>query len=174
MIPNVFSNRAEWEYAAQEPGERKPVMYPWGNKLTPKGQHRTNIWQGTFPKENTVEDGHRYLAPVDAFPPQNSYGLHNMIGNAWEWVEDWWTVDHPTAHSVDPRGPKRGTEKVKKGGSFLCHRSFCYRYRIAARYRTTPDSATLNSGMRCAMNAPPRIDFASSNDDAGEDSDDET
>jgi sulfatase modifying factor 1 len=74
-----------------------------------------------------------------------------MIGNAWEWVEDWFTVHHDTEPSVDPHGPPAGRDRVKKGGSFLCHRSFCYRYRIAARSPTTPDSATLNTGFRCAM-----------------------
>lgn len=141
---------AEWEYAAQGKVNDKATMFPWGKRLTPNGVHKTNIFQGKFPKENTGEDGFPYLAPVDAFGPQNDYGLYNMIGNAWEWVEDWWTIDHPTSHTVNPRGPRWGKEKVKKGGSFLCHRSFCYRYRTAARYATTPDSATLNSGMRCA------------------------
>jgi len=73
-----------------------------------------------------------------------------MIGNVWEWVQDWWAIDHPTELTVNPTGPSSGDEKVKRGGSFLCHRSFCYRYRTVARYKTTPDSATLNAGFRCA------------------------
>ena len=86
--------------------------------------------------------------------PQNDYGLHHMVGNVWEWVEDWWTVRHADSSIddpiVNPRGPSNGDEKVKKGGSFLCHKSFCYRYRSAARHKATPDSGTLNGGFRCA------------------------
>ena len=151
---------AEWEYAAYGSVKKRSsgAMFPWGNKFLPGGEYKANIFQGTFPEHNTVEDKYEFLAPVDAFGPQNDYDLYNMIGNAWEWVEDWFTIDHQTAsgegnYIVNPRGPLEGTEKVKKGGSFLCHRSFCYRYRIAARYATTPDSATLNSGFRCARNS---------------------
>lgn len=148
---------AEWEFAAKG-SQPKGYMFPWGNKLTPGGKHRANIWQGVFPTVNNAEDGYKYLAPVDAFGPQNDFGLYNMIGNVWEWVEDWWTTSHSTDHQVNPRGPPSGTDKVKKGGSFLCHRSFCYRYRNVARYPTTPDSATLNSGLRCAKDAPDQVD----------------
>lgn len=77
---------------------------------------------------------------MDAYPPQNDFGLYNMMGNVWEWVDNWWE---------DARG-EPPTEKVKKGGSFLCHKSYCYRYRNAARTKSTPDSATLNGGFRCA------------------------
>ena len=143
---------AEWELAARGGGAQSNV-FPWGNKLTPGGMHRANIFQGSFPTQNDVEDGHRFLAPVDAFGPQNDLGLHNMIGNAWEWVQDWWTVDHPTEMTIDPTGPPTGQEKVKRGGSFLCHRSFCYRYRVVARFKTTPDSGTQNAGFRCAKSA---------------------
>lgn len=146
---------AEWEYAASG-GSRKGHLFPWGNKLTPKDVHRANIFQGTFPTNNVVEDGYEYLSPVDSFGPQNDYGLYNMIGNAWEWVQDWHTIDHSTDDLIDPKGPKHGFEKVKKGGSFLCHRSFCYRYRTAARFRATPDSATLNAGFRCVKEASRR------------------
>jgi sulfatase modifying factor 1 len=78
------------------------------------------------------------------------HSLFDEVGNVWEWVQDWWTREHSRDHSVDPKGPPFGKEKVKKGGSFLCHRSFCYRYRNVARYATTIDSATQNSGFRCA------------------------
>ena len=170
---------AEWEFAARgkvRPSERD--MFPWGSKMMPDGptHHRMNIFQGDFPTDNTAEDGVEYLAPVDSFPPQNEYGFHHLIGNAWEWVQDWFTVNRhlylddlldesKRNHSVDvstilrdgvplnPTGPPVGRDKVKKGGSFLCHRSFCYRYRIPARYPTTPDSATYNVGFRCAMDA---------------------
>jgi len=160
---------AEWEYAAGgnrvefEEGGGAPEeaqLFPWGNDLVggPQGpdQHRANIWQGTFPKHNTEDDGYAFLGPVDAFGPQNDFGLYNMIGNAWEWVEDWYTRSRqsPTKMKKNPKGPKQGAEKLKKGGSFLCHHSYCYRYRIAARTPSTPDSATYNQGFRCAKSAP--------------------
>ena len=109
-----------------------------------------NVFQGSFPHHNTAKDGCQFLSPVGSFPAQNAYGLHDMIGNAWEWVEDWFTLDHDTRHLTDPVGPKSGRDKVKKGGSFLCHRSYCRRYRTVARFPSTPDSATLNLGFRCA------------------------
>ena len=143
---------AEWELAARG-GKTIAQIFPWGNKLTPSDEHRANIFQGTFPTENTGEDGYQFMAPVDAFGPQNELGLFNMVGNVWEWVQDWWTVHHSTELSVDPTGPTTGEEKVKRGGSFLCHRSFCYRYRTVARFKTTPDSATQNAGFRCAKTA---------------------
>lgn len=143
---------AEWELAARG-GKTIAQIFPWGNKLTPSAEHRANIFQGTFPTENTEEDGYQFMAPVDAFGPQNELGLYNMVGNVWEWVQDWWTVHHSTELSIDPTGPTTGEEKVKRGGSFLCHRSFCYRYRTVARFKTTPDSATQNAGFRCARTA---------------------
>ncbi len=116
-----------------------------------------NVFQGKFPLVPVVEDGYEFMNPVDAYEPQNEYGLHNMLGNVWEWVEDWFTTRHeeyldPRELVVNPTGPATGTDKVKKGGSFLCHQSYCYRYRVAARYYSTPDSATLNTGFRCARN----------------------
>lgn len=83
-----------------------------------------------------------------------------MIGNAWEWVEDWWTKEPSSEHTVDPKGPSRGRDKVKKGGSFLCIRSYCYRYRTVARYASTPDSATLNTGFRCARDGPENLNVS--------------
>ena len=138
---------AEWELAARG-GKTIPLIFPWGNKLVSADEHRANIFQGTFPKDNTGEDGHIYMAPVDSYGPQNDLGLYNMIGNVWEWVQDWWTVHHSTELTVNPQGPATGEEKVKRGGSFLCHRSFCYRYRTVARFKTTPDSATQNGKYR--------------------------
>lgn len=149
---------AEWETAARgpptRPGAKIPNnMFPWGNDLTPKGTHRANVFQGVFPKNNSAEDGYEFLCPVDAFGSQNAYGLYNMIGNVWEWVQDWWTIYHSTDLTINPQGPESGREKVKKGGSFLCHQSYCYRYRTIARFPSTPDSATLNVGFRCARSA---------------------
>ena len=93
---------AEWEYAAR--GKKQGRLFPWGNKMKPQGEHRMNIWQGQFPKKNTQRDGFVFSAPVDSMKPQNDYGLHHMVGNVWEWVEDWWTLEHPTAHQTNPKG----------------------------------------------------------------------
>ncbi|KAG8007887.1 Sulfatase-modifying factor 1 [Nibea albiflora] len=99
---------AEWEYACR--GGLKDRLYPWGNKLNPKGQHYANLWQGDFPNHNTGEDGYVKTSPT---------------------------------------GPPSGTDKVKKGGSYMCHKSYCYRYRCAARSQNTPDSSASNLGFRC-------------------------
>ncbi|KAJ8788167.1 hypothetical protein J1605_005466 [Eschrichtius robustus] len=88
---------AEWEYSCR--GGLQNRLFPWGNKLQPKGQHYANIWQGEFPVTNTGEDGFRGTAPVDAFPP-NGYGLYNIVGNAWEWTSDWWTIHHSVEETI--------------------------------------------------------------------------
>eukprot|EP00981_Chlorochromonas_danica_P000769 scaffold183_cov174-Ochromonas_danica.AAC.2 len=148
---------AEWEIASTGPerrSKRKLPRFPWGNALVPNGTHRMNVFQGEFPTYNSMDDGYAFTCPVTAYGPQNSYGVYNMMGNVWEWVEDWWTIDHAfeTEHVVlhNPRGPPEGKDKVKKGGSFLCHRSYCYRYRLGCRFQSTPDTASLNIGFRCA------------------------
>jgi sulfatase modifying factor 1 len=139
---------AEWEYAARGGLEQK--IYPWGDELTPDGKHLCNIWQGEFPENDTAEDGYSAPAPVNAFVP-NLYGLNTITGNAWEWCSDWF---HPSYHVAavkrNPIGPPSGTNKVMKGGSYLCHASYCNRYRVAARTSNTPDSATTNISFRCA------------------------
>ncbi|KYM94521.1 Sulfatase-modifying factor 1 [Cyphomyrmex costatus] len=141
---------AEWEVACR--GELSDRLYPWGNKLMPKNQHKANIWQGNFPTENTEEDGYKGTSPVTMFS-QNRYGLHNIVGNVWEWTADWWVIKHSSDRLINPIGPSSGSDKVKKGGSYLCHKSYCYRYRCAARSQNTPDSSAGNLGFRCAVSA---------------------
>ncbi|KAL6039846.1 hypothetical protein STEG23_031896, partial [Scotinomys teguina] len=168
---------AEWEYSCR--GGLHNRLFPWGNKLKPKGQHYANIWQGEFPVTNTGEDGFQGTAPVDAFPP-NGYGLYNIVGNAWEWTSDWWTVHHSVEETLNPKGPTSGKDRVKKGGSYMCHKwlehsgsvlavhkeAFCSLllprifawYRCAARSQNTPDSSASNLGFRCAADHLPTVD----------------
>ena len=138
---------AEWEYAAR--GGLVQKKFPWGDELTPDGGHRCNIWQGQFPDYNSLEDGYLGTAPVKSFKP-NDFGLYNMSGNIWEWCNDWFSKDfHKTGPRKNPAGPQKGESKVMRGGSFLCHQSYCNRYRVAARSSNTMDSSTSNMGFRC-------------------------
>ncbi len=140
---------AEWEYAAR--GGKDGLRYPWGNELKPGGKHRCNIWQGRFPEEDTGEDGHTGTAPARSFP-SNGFGLYNMMGNTWDWVSDWFCPRHSrSGPQSNPHGPSGGTEKVIRGGSFLCHESYCNRYRNSARTKVTPDSTTCHLSFRCAL-----------------------
>lgn len=142
---------AEWERAAR--GGIEDMRYAWGNELTPNNQHLCNIWQGTFPEGNTKEDGYIGTAPVMSFPP-NPYNLYNISGNVWEWCADWFSPDHHINSSKEnPTGPTTGQARVMRGGSYLCHESYCNRYRVAARSANTPDSSTGNLGFRCARDA---------------------
>jgi sulfatase modifying factor 1 len=178
----------EWEYAAR--GGKAGRTYPWGQALLTgarRATHRANIWQGAFPYNNTAEDGHAWAAPAGAFPPQNGWGLRDMIGNAWEWTATPWCAAGaaaaaarkaaraarlPWAPSARPADPpdcaaltpaQRAAQAadageidyVKKGGSFMCHESYCFRYRTAARHKNTANSAAYNLGFRCAYDALP-------------------
>ncbi|MGC4190985.1 MAG: formylglycine-generating enzyme family protein [Thermomicrobiales bacterium] len=137
---------AEWEYAARGGTEATPFW--WGADLIPNGKHAMNVWQGQFPQKNTVADGYLGTAPARTYTP-NPFGLFNVTGNVWEWCADWFS---PTYYAESPQGnppgPASGTARVMRGGSYLCHRSYCNRYRVDSRSSNTPDSTAGNIGFR--------------------------
>jgi len=146
---------AEWEYAAR--GGLAGKRMPWGDELEPDGKHRCNVWQGEFPQKNSAADGYIGTAPAKSFPA-NGFGLYNCSGNVWEWVGDWFepkwrarqeVLDNPTGPHGKPLGKE--AQKMIKGGSFLCHHSYCNRYRVAARTGNTPESTTSNLGFRVVV-----------------------
>ncbi len=137
---------AEWERAAR--GGIVGARYPWGDDLGP--EWRCNIWQGRFPSHNTLDDGYLTTAPVRTYEP-NGYGLWQTAGNVWEWCADWYDPGYyAVSAEADPQGPGTGSARVLRGGSYLCHDSYCNRYRVAARSSNTPDSAMGNAGFRTA------------------------
>lgn len=140
---------AEWEYAAR--GGLQGKRYPWGDLLHPDGKHMCNIWQGKFPVKNHGSDGYVSTAPVNAFEP-NGYGLYNMSGNVWEWCADWFSPGyHRQTENVNPMYTTETGRRSMRGGSYLCHRSYCNRYRVAARNSNTPDSSSGHCGFRVVM-----------------------
>jgi sulfatase modifying factor 1 len=139
---------AEFEFAAR--GGLVGKKYAWGDELRPHGKPVANWWQGTFPDNNTGEDGFLSRAPVESFSP-NGFGLYDMTGNVWEWCADWFDENYyRTSSKHDPKGPNGGEERVIRGGSFLCAENYCANYRVAGRSHATPDSALNNLGFRCA------------------------
>jgi sulfatase modifying factor 1 len=154
---------AEWEFAAR--GGLDGKDYAWGDDLTPGGVHMANTWQGRFPVENLTEDGYARTSPVGSYPP-NGYGLYDMIGNTWEWTQDWFVARHQAEagkacciprnprgpamrESIDPNDPAQIPRKVLKGGSHLCAPNYCRRYRPAARHPEPVDTSTGHVGFRC-------------------------
>ena len=155
---------AEWEFAAR--GGVEDAAYAWGAEFLPGDRHMANTWQGEFPWQHKSADGFERTSPVGAFPA-NGYGLHDMIGNVWEWTTDWYHPKHPHEEIKacciprNPRGP--GAEdsydptqpaikiprKVLKGGSHLCAPNYCRRYRPAARFPEPVDTSTSHVGFRC-------------------------
>ena len=166
---------AEWEFAAR--GGHEGRRYAWGDLDRPDGKIMLNRWTGDFPYRNDAQDGFAGTSPVGSFPP-NDYGLFDMGGNVWNWCSDLYRADTFAARAdgnavcCDPKGPASaegekpmpddpspptvpGAERrVTKGGSFLCHPSYCESYRPAARRGTSPDTGSSHVGFRCAMDAP--------------------
>ncbi|HEY3529932.1 MAG TPA: formylglycine-generating enzyme family protein [Nocardioides sp.] len=139
---------AEWERAARGPDGGH--HFPWGDEREPGGEHRMNVFQGRFPERDAGEDGWVGTCPVGTFPP-NGFGLHEVTGNVWEWCADWFAPDYyGRSPAGDPAGPASGTARVLRGGSYLCHESYCWRYRVDSRSANTPDSSAGNVGFRVA------------------------
>jgi formylglycine-generating enzyme required for sulfatase activity len=157
----------EWEFAAR--AGLDGAAFAWGEELAPGGAMLANYWQGLFPFANQCLDGWERTSPVRSFPP-DAYGLFDMIGNVWEWTQDWYQVPTPGRRQVakaccTPRhsrdGGERGSNggfpdgasgnKVLKGGSHLCSPNYCQRYRPAARYPQTVDTSTSHIGFRCVI-----------------------
>jgi formylglycine-generating enzyme required for sulfatase activity len=157
---------AEWEFAAR--GGLDGAEFAWGDEFTPQGRWMANTWQGEFPYRNSKQDGFTGTAPVGMYPP-NGYGLHDMIGNVWEWTTDWYQAHQAPSHAcctvANPRGGDETQShdpllphvsiprKVMKGGSHLCAPNYCRRYRPAARMPQGIDTATSHLGFRCVIRA---------------------
>jgi formylglycine-generating enzyme required for sulfatase activity len=138
-------SEVEWERAAR--GGLGDVRFPWGDREPNDTDFQPcNIWQGVFPRTNTCKDGYATTAPARSFEP-NGYGLYNMVGNVWEWTAEPFKLRSlkktVRSHAANTKG-----FKLTKGGSFLCHNSYCYRYRIAARTGNSPESSTSHMGFR--------------------------
>ena len=153
---------AEWEYASRGGLERS--VYSWGNSPLSMISSKANTWNGSFPNKNSMEDNFEFLAPVKRFPP-NGYGLYDISGNVWEWCSDWYDynyyklfenkiADNPIGPqtSYDPNEPYLA-KKVMRGGSFLCHESYCSGYRNSMRMKTTPDTSSIHAGFRTVVDA---------------------
>lgn len=128
---------AEWEFAAR--GGLDGKRYNWGDEVRPDDRHMANTFQGDFPFRQTMDDGYDRTSPVKSFPA-NGYGLYDMAGNVWEW-----TVDRYRSSDAQENNPPR---RVIKGGSFLCHESYCESFRPSARRGNAPDTGTSHIGFR--------------------------
>lgn len=147
---------AEWEWAAK--GGVLNAKYSWGNEELNDNFFPANIWQGIFPYKNILEDKYFTAAPAISFSA-NGYGLYNMSGNVWEWCADWMDEHYleqiEKNISINPIGPADASatsypfQKILKGGSFLCHQSYCSGYRTARRSSSGWDTGSNHAGFRC-------------------------
>ena len=154
---------AEWEHAARG-GRDAREPYAWGRTLVEGGKHRANTWQGSFPERNTGEDGHVFTSAVGAFG-ETALGLTDMGGNVWEWTADWY---RPYGERERPFTPAEGSERAQRGGSFLCHESYCHGYRVSGRSHSTPETALFHVGFRLVKDVErcsPALSQAHSRDD---------
>jgi len=165
-VGKELPSESEWEFAAR--GGLDGAEFAWGDIFTPGGRHMANTWQGDFPLQNILADGWARTSPVRTFPP-NDYGVHDMIGNVWEWTADWWSARHaatPAKACCIPQNPRGGAmseshdprqetsripRRVLKGGSHLCAPNYCRRYRPAARHAQPVDTSTSHLGFRCIV-----------------------
>ena len=148
---------AEWEYASR--GGIIDATFSWGNEDLNEGKLKANTWNGNFPYYNSKDDGFIYTADVRSFEP-NGYGLFDMSGNVWEWCSDWYDENYyysvSEILSINPQGPPKSYDsnepyaqkKVSRGGSFLCHKSYCTGYRNSMRMKSTPDTSSMHTGFR--------------------------
>ena len=135
----------EWEHAARGANDARSPYF-WGDDAAEgrDGRHKANLWQGRFPAFNTGGDGYLLTSPVGAFGA-SPLGLTDLAGNVWEWTASWY---RPYADREQPYSPGKSSERVQRGGSFLCHESVCHGYRVSARGHSTPETASFHVGFR--------------------------
>lgn len=156
-LGHKLPTETQWEYAAR--GGLEQQTYVWGEEFTPNSIWQANTWQGMFPVLNTEDDGYVGVAPIGCYAA-NGYGLYDMTGNVWEWVSDWYYPKHqevvPATQGkkktgYDPRQPNVPV-RVIKGGSYLCAKNYCMRYRPAARHAQETTLGAAHIGFRTVKN----------------------
>lgn len=136
----------EWEHAARNAGQLIDTMYPWGtNSIKSEGKYLGNVWQGAFPMYNSNKDGYLYTSPVGAFG-ESPLGLQDMAGNVWEWCSDWKLPYGKNSHDFTPNNQ---SQKVQRGGSYLCDVNVCHGYRVSGRSGSSANTALMHVGFRC-------------------------